>query len=87
MAQFAQSSSIHAAFKHYAVDMKRIPEWIQYWKAGKFNGVSSTAARWPGGGADMLSVKKTMMKSTGSPMTPMLRAKNSLATSGVEFSK
>ena len=41
MAQFAQSSSIHAASKHYAVDRKRICEWIQNLKAAKFNGVSS----------------------------------------------
>ena len=55
MAQFAPSSSIHAASKHYAVDRKRIREWIQYLKAGKFNGVSSTAARLPGGGRHVIS--------------------------------
>ena len=55
MAQFAQSSSIHAASKHYAVDRKRIREWIQYLKAGKFNEVSSTAARLPGGARHVIS--------------------------------
>ena len=55
MAQFAQSGSIHATSKHYAVDRKRIREWIQYLKAGKFNGVSSTAARLPGGGRHVIN--------------------------------
>ena len=55
MAQFAQSSSIHAASEHYAVDRKRIREWIQYLEAGKFNGVSSTTARLSGGGRHVIS--------------------------------
>ena len=55
MAQFAQFSSIHAASNHYAVDRKRIREWIQYLKASKFNGVSSTAARLPGGGRHVIN--------------------------------
>ena len=54
-AQFAQSSSIHAPSKRYAVDRKWIREWIQYLKAGKFNGVNSTAARLPGGGRHVIS--------------------------------
>ena len=32
MTQFAHSSSIHAASKHYAADRKRIREWIQYFE-------------------------------------------------------
>ena len=55
MAQFAQSDSIHAASKHYAVDRNRICEWIQNLKAGNFTGVSSTTARLPGGGRHVIN--------------------------------
>ena len=55
MAQFAQSSSIHAASKHFAVDRKRIREWIQYLKAGKFNEISSTAGKLPGAGRHVIN--------------------------------
>ena len=50
MAQYAQSSCIHAASKHYGVDRKRIRELIQYLKASKFNEV-----RLPGGGRHVIS--------------------------------
>ena len=86
MTQFAQSSSIHAASEHYAVDSKRIREWIQYLKAGKFNGISYTAARLPGGGRHVIN-EEDDDESTESPMTPMLRTRSSLATNEVEFIK
>ena len=87
MAQFAQFSSIHAAFKHYAVDRKRIREWIQYLKVRKFNGVSSTTAKLPGGGRHVSSEEDNGEEYWGSHDSKYYRTRSSLATSGVEFIK
>ena len=56
-AQFAVEHSIHAAAKKFGVDRRRIREWVQYMKVGRFDDAKLTAARLPGAGRKMIDEK------------------------------